>query len=108
MNGLARLCVVMTAGLALSACAPNLEQAKGMMEALAQDEASACMAVWVGVGGGALIPAPAAPAVGGWGYLFAGRTNQPGAKVWVDNASCMIEHGPAEPLPSPVAPAVRP
>lgn len=87
--------VVWIVGLLLAGCAPNLEHLKPIAEALAKDQASACIAVWVGVGGGAVVPVPVVPTAGGWGYVFLGRTNQPGSSVHVTNAECWIEHGGA-------------
>ena len=65
-----------------------------LVRQLAKDNASACLAVSVMVGGGALIPAPAVPLMGGSGWLYVGRTNQPGSKVNIDGSGCRIEHGP--------------
>lgn len=84
---------LMALGVALAGCAPNLEALGPLVDRLAQDRASACIAVWVGVGGGAIVPAPALPVGGGFGYVFLGRTNEPGSRLTVDNARCEIVHG---------------
>lgn len=92
--GISSLGAVMLA-LGMAGCAINLESAAKLTEGLAKDKASFCVAIWVGVGGGAVIPAPAVPVGGGLGYLLVGRTNEPGTKVNVTSEECRIEHGKA-------------
>lgn len=82
-------------GLLLSGCASLVsnEHTAQLVQQLAKDNASACLAISVMVGGGALIPAPAVPLMGGSGWLYVGRTNEPGSKISIDGNGCRIEHG---------------
>ena len=100
-RGMYSLGAVMLA-LAVAGCAINLESAAKLTEGLAKDKASFCVAIWVGVGGGALVPAPAVPIGGGLGYLLVGRTNEPGTTVTLTSEECRIEHGQGGPGVLPV------
>ena len=78
----------------LSGCAPlSGPELKATLEALAQDNASVCMQVGGGAGTGALIPGPGIPMIGGYGFFWFGRTNEPNSTVTIDGAGCKIEHG---------------
>jgi len=67
------------------------EEIKALLDGLAKDNASACVEIRGGGGGGAIIPAPAVPMGGGWGSLIACRSNQPGSVIKV--GTMKIEHG---------------
>jgi len=56
---------------------------EGIVQALAKDNASACLSavLWGGVGAMAFTPAPSIPAGGGYGSVTFCRSNQPGSTV---------------------------
>ena len=78
----------------LSGCAPlSGEALKEALLALGKDNASACMQIGGGAGTGAIVPGPGMPIVGGYGFLWFGRSNEPNSKVTLDSQGCKIEHG---------------
>jgi len=64
---------------------------EGIVQALAKDNASACLVatLWGGAGALAITPAPSIPAGGGYGSLMFCRSNQPGSLVQIDKDGAM-------------------
>jgi|SRR3990167_3403899 len=80
--------------LSFIGCAPlSGPDLKDVVTALGQDKASACMQVGGGAGTGAIVPGPGIPLVGGYGFLWFGRSNEMNSKVIIDKDGCRIEHG---------------
>jgi len=82
--------------LFLSGCVLPLDDAtiSSLMTGLAADNASACLSVNAGGGGGAVFPAPAIPVGGGYASLVACRSNEPGSVISVKpDGSLEIKHG---------------
>jgi len=65
-----------------------------IIKGLAADNASACITLGAGGGGGAVFPAPAIPVGGGYASLVACRSNEPGSIIIVKaNGDLEIHHG---------------
>lgn len=83
--------LILAACLFLSGCV--MADAEKLLQAAGRDDASFCAKLYVFYGGGMVIPAPAVPVGGSYGYAYIGRTKQIGSKVVVDDKECKIEHG---------------
>jgi len=78
----------------LAGCSPlSGPDLKATLEALGRDHASACLQIGGGAGTGAIVPGPGIPVVGGYGFLWLGRSNESNSKVTLDKDGCRIEHG---------------
>ena len=88
--------LALTMSLFLGGCILPLDDAtiSSLMTGLAADNASACLSVNAGGGGGAVFPAPAIPVGGGYAGLIACRSNEPGSKIIIKpNGELEMWHG---------------
>lgn len=93
----AAVVILALALLPLSGCFLSGASLADAVKELSRDNSSVCLSAWVGVGAGALVPAPTVPITGGWGYIVIGRTNEPHSKLDLTNSQCKIEHGTVVP-----------